>query len=868
MKKSLLTAFFIVVCLGSIMAQIPQAFKYQAVIRDIDGVAITDRDINLRISIIAGNPDGIAVYSETHIVTTNSIGLVNLEVGRGISPSSNFAEINWAGGNYYIRIDMDENGGSNFKPLGVSQLLAVPYALHAGTAGNISATDRTTDDGIPSNTWSTFGNTKTSPETDKLGTTDNADLKIVTNNIDRFRIFADGNGLFARSLEIGENFEVNGNVLLNTTSGATDNFGPFTVSHLSPTLLSGTLTVDGATDLNSSLNVDGITNLNSNFNVNNASPSHLTGTLLVNQDGTFDQHVFLTNPELDATSTTTGALVVGGGVGIGKNLYVGGNAVFAGPLAVTNTNESESTTTGALTVAGGVGIAKRLNVGGYSIFSNNMDINGQLSITSNPNGGNQDLMAAYPLVVKGGSQGIAIKVNGSRSTANNFISFWDDSKMQGRVEGQTTGELWSDPEYVTEFTFKTADVVLYAAEQLIGLAETGQSVVKLSASAASSTACVGLGACITAPIPSLIVESSTNLVVKIANAVLIAVNLSEKIAQVATFTAFKNANIGITYQSGAGDYAEWLPKRNAADVFMPGELVGIKNGFVSSDLQNADNVMVVSTNPIVLGNMPPQGLESNFVKIAFMGQVPMKVIGEVKPGDYIVPSEMGGGFGKAVSPDKMELKDYRRIAGVAWSDMNQITPGINMVNVAVGINSNDLAGVIYKQDEKFNNLKAEYDNLKAEVQRNNAILAQLVPGFAEATGYQAATDVDAAPSKPEREVISYNESNITYSNPEDIIYFEFSKEQVAASIDLARENYYQDMQANDKLFTSVLGEKYEQMKNGKYTIPIEEHPFWKKIDSDPQYKEEIIQFVKDKLEQSIYTQRKYLSNFTGMKIKE
>jgi len=58
-----------------------------------------------------------------------------------------------------------------------------------------------------------------------------------------------------------------------------------------------------------------------------------------------------------STSTTTGAAVVTGGVGIGGSLFVGNT------LSVGSSTASTSTTTGALIVAGGVGIGGSLNVG-------------------------------------------------------------------------------------------------------------------------------------------------------------------------------------------------------------------------------------------------------------------------------------------------------------------------------------------------------------------------------------------------------------------------------------------------------------------------------------------------------------------------
>ena len=57
-----------------------QAFKYQAVARDAAGYPITNADISIQIIITSENTDD---YSEAHFVTTNSFGLINIEVGNG-----------------------------------------------------------------------------------------------------------------------------------------------------------------------------------------------------------------------------------------------------------------------------------------------------------------------------------------------------------------------------------------------------------------------------------------------------------------------------------------------------------------------------------------------------------------------------------------------------------------------------------------------------------------------------------------------------------------------------------------------------------------------------------------------------------------
>jgi len=78
----------------------------------------------------------------------------------------------------------------------------------------------------------------------------------------------------------------------------------------------------------------------------------------------------------NSSNESTGSLVVSGGAGIEKDLYVGGtltanNIIYKSTEIITNTEESTSTSTGALQVAGGAGIAKNCHVGGNNITRGN-----------------------------------------------------------------------------------------------------------------------------------------------------------------------------------------------------------------------------------------------------------------------------------------------------------------------------------------------------------------------------------------------------------------------------------------------------------------------------------------------------------------
>ena len=170
------------------------------------------------------------------------------------------------------------------------------------------------------------------------------------------------------------------------------------------------------------------------------------------------------------------------------------------------------------------------------------------------------------------------------------------------------------------------------------------------------------------------------------------------------FIAVEELTAGIAYESEGADYAEWLPKANPDEIISAGEVVGVIGGKISKYFDDASKFMVISHHPMVLGNMPSINEEDNFEKVAFIGQVPVKVIGDVSIGDYILPSGNKDGFAQAVSPNQMKTKDYSRIIGIAWekSDTSKI---INVINTAVGINANDLSNTVSQMQYLINQLQ-------------------------------------------------------------------------------------------------------------------------------------------------------------------
>jgi hypothetical protein len=122
-------------------AQAPQSFRYQAVARDATGVILANKQVSFKISIVQGTVTGAIVFSETHSKSTNSFGLVDLEVGKGTAPSGTFSTINWGNDVFFLKVELDPAGGASYQLMGTSQLVSVPYALYAKSSGSATETD-------------------------------------------------------------------------------------------------------------------------------------------------------------------------------------------------------------------------------------------------------------------------------------------------------------------------------------------------------------------------------------------------------------------------------------------------------------------------------------------------------------------------------------------------------------------------------------------------------------------------------------------------------------------------------------------------------------------------------------------------------
>ena len=118
------------------MAQAPEKFTYQAVVRNASNQLVSSQAVGVRISILQGGINGNLTYMETQTAVTNANGLITLQIGGGNVLQGIFADIDWSNGPYFLKTETDPTGGTNYSVTSTQQLLSVPYALYSKEAGN------------------------------------------------------------------------------------------------------------------------------------------------------------------------------------------------------------------------------------------------------------------------------------------------------------------------------------------------------------------------------------------------------------------------------------------------------------------------------------------------------------------------------------------------------------------------------------------------------------------------------------------------------------------------------------------------------------------------------------------------------------
>jgi len=144
--KKLSTIFVAVLLTASLFAQSPEKISYQTIIRNSSGALVKNTVVGMEINLRKVSPTGAVVYTETRTPSTNENGLVSIQIGahEGCSGDgcSGFDTIKWGDDTYFIETKVAVTAPlTTYTITSTSQLLSVPYALHAKTASSAKETD-------------------------------------------------------------------------------------------------------------------------------------------------------------------------------------------------------------------------------------------------------------------------------------------------------------------------------------------------------------------------------------------------------------------------------------------------------------------------------------------------------------------------------------------------------------------------------------------------------------------------------------------------------------------------------------------------------------------------------------------------------
>lgn len=743
MKKCILMLFLGIMIFHA-FAQTPEGIIYQAEARDSEGNLYKNVSLDVQISILQDHTEGDIVWVGNHQITTNNYGMFVLVIGTGTNEAGyDFENIAWGKYPHFLNVKVKVSGNSKWIDMGTEQFLSVPYALHSKTASEIVYDQnnglKSAEPGVSSQNWSLFGNLKSDPEKDKLGTTDEADLVFVTNNTERLRITADGqlitpegSGLVlggnlavaGDSTKIDKDLYVGRNVYLNTSDefdpkGQTINNGKFTVENGSKTTLTGTLQVDSLTELNNNLLVKGDAEVMGDLSVGGDSVI-VENNLYVNEDAQI-KHLEVKDNVADggylATFENTND---GDGDGIriklGKNSANNGLREFNEFISkdmqdamrdliscdldydakleqlgnvLLNSTEDDAKVIAGLAVGVGNHIVNFINdeldlpreiVPRTKVFPG-FDWSIDIEVVD-PFGFNIDPYYVGPYKLPAIPE-IDLEALGVEEIDITDLEFWGipDICLTDNVENPLNNE--------NEFiTFVDKEDVHMGAIRAQSISDWGMNFldpVYLFRLYSAFNSCVTDKKHSMWHVQSLIAEA-----------------------------LFKYPSLGVEYTSGNGDYAEWLERIDPKESITAGDIVAVKGGKISKNLEGAEQIMAVSHQPIVLGNVPEEGKNYLGNNVAFMGQIPVKIMGSVKTGDYIVAKGDFAGYGVALSPEKMTVEDFKMTVGRAWE--TNLAVGPKMVNTVVGVHNGDYLHILKQYDQRAKKSEERLDALESKIE--------------------------------------------------------------------------------------------------------------------------------------------------------
>jgi hypothetical protein len=112
-----------------IKGQEPESISYKTIIRNSSGEAVVSKIVSIKVSILVGSKPESVIYTELHHPETNQFGLVSFNIGEGEDKTGDFIDIDWNANKYFLTVETDVSGGSDYNNVVTTQILVIPYIL-------------------------------------------------------------------------------------------------------------------------------------------------------------------------------------------------------------------------------------------------------------------------------------------------------------------------------------------------------------------------------------------------------------------------------------------------------------------------------------------------------------------------------------------------------------------------------------------------------------------------------------------------------------------------------------------------------------------------------------------------------------------
>jgi len=349
-----------------------------------------------------------------------------------------------------------------------------------------------------------------------------------------------------------------------------------------------------------------------------------------------------------ASSTSTGALRVAGGLGVTGATYVGG------VLNATATTPSSSTTTGALVVAGGLGVAGATYIGGTVTVSGGLTVAGAFNTTST-----NSLVVNTPfLFLANTNTGDAVDIG----TIGTYVD--TATRYTGIYRSQSDGryKLFTNLTVAPTTLVSSSDASFRYADLQLGNCNVAATTASTTSLTGALTVNGGVG------VRGTMYINSQN------NALAIGNGGSSGVGNIGASGATFNTVFAL---STSAQYADVAENYQADAVYEPGTVLHFGGEFEVSlcDTDMCSRVAgVVSTRPAYRMNDGLQG--DNVVTLALLGRVPCKVRGPITKGAMLVSA--GEGYARAEN-----IPQVGTVIGKALEDFNGDT---GVIEVVVGRN--------------------------------------------------------------------------------------------------------------------------------------------------------------------------------------